>query len=516
MSRPPNKKVKTNLLEIGVIWLLLINLPGNLLSQEKQKVGPPLLLNVPKAEKPPRIDGILEPGEWDKAVSWSVGGWHYVDARKVQFFLLWDEDFVYVGQQAWLLPGETIIRLGRQPKPDVASAMETEMEVFIDAGTNGSNGMPCTYQVIANACGNLWDVEQQWTIGQHNTSWNGQWIFAQRASPDKRAWSAELAIPRKTVYYHQPLSDGLTWKMGFGRDGGRQPNGVFGCVAPVIFKKNTVVVQFSNVEKSVENRMAFNLRLSNPTRQPFKGRLTARISGGNQPEEIREISLAPGAETIIEVDKPAGLNEGQKADFLVELATEKEVIFRWAKVLYNDQFYTVQQWLKPIPPKPFEATLAFNPVHHFLRGKVDIFEFPQKEKVAKAKITVLEKKDNKVLAEGLADNFVYDLAENVIPLPAKLPAGEYPVEIILIDKSGDNLQSLTTSFTKKDEKEFPWLGNNIGFSDRVLWPFQPLQTEGRVIRLWERELVLNDLALPATIISKNRSLLSSHIRLQGA
>ncbi|HOL67819.1 MAG TPA: hypothetical protein PKX93_10230, partial [bacterium] len=167
-----------------ILFLLLV-LAGFSSGQEK-KVLPALQLCVPRARQAPKIDGVLQSGEWDQAVSWSAGGWHFLDARKVQFFLLWDEDFVYVGQQATLLPGETIKRIGREPKPDVASAMETEMEIFIDAGTDGSNGMPCTYQLIANACGNLWDVEQQWTIGQRNTSWNGNWIYAQKTSPDRK------------------------------------------------------------------------------------------------------------------------------------------------------------------------------------------------------------------------------------------------------------------------------------------------------------------------------------------
>ncbi len=483
--------------------------------EEKKKPLPSLLLNVPRALKAPKIDGVLEPGEWETAVSWPAGGWHYIDARKVQFFLLWDEDFVYVGQKASLLPGETIIRIGRQPKPDVASSMETEMEVFIDAGTNGSNRMPCTYQVIANACGRLWDVEQQWTIGQHNTSWNGDWIYAQKTSPDKKYWTAELAIPRKTIYFNQPLKDGITWRMGFARDGGRQPNGIFGCVAPVTFREKTVVVQFSGVEKCVDNKMAFTMRILNPEKTVFQARLKAKVEGGSRVEENRDILVPAGKEVIIEVDKSAGLKQGEKADFFVELSTEKETIFRWAKPIYYDDLHTKQPWMQAAFVKPFDASVVFNPVRNFLRVKVDRFEFPEKEKVNAASITVKEKGGGKILATGTADNFFYDLAETKISLPADLPAGEYEVTITLVDKNGSPLQQLISFFTRKDLKEFPWFGNDIGISDRVLWPFLPLTSQGRRIQLWEREVILNNLALPVSITSKGRSLLSGAIRLWG-
>jgi len=161
-----------------------------LLTAGAAAAAPQLVLQAPRAAKAPVIDGVLSPGEWDGAVSWRTGGWHFVDIRKVRFFVLWDPDTVYVAQQTELLPGERIVRTGREPKPDIASAMETAMEVYVDASTKGSDKMDCTYHVIANACGNFWDVEEQVTIGQHNVGWNGAWIYRQQVSPDRRYWTA--------------------------------------------------------------------------------------------------------------------------------------------------------------------------------------------------------------------------------------------------------------------------------------------------------------------------------------
>src|ERR1035437_10167457 len=98
---------------------------------EGEKAPPPALqIQVPRAEKPPVIDGVMAPGEWDNAVSWPAGGWQFVDVRHVEFFVMWDAENVYVAQRTTLLPGERLIRLGREPKPDVAVSWESEMEVY--------------------------------------------------------------------------------------------------------------------------------------------------------------------------------------------------------------------------------------------------------------------------------------------------------------------------------------------------------------------------------------------------
>ncbi|HOL66982.1 MAG TPA: DUF6067 family protein, partial [bacterium] len=284
---------------------------------------------------------------------------------------------------------------------------------------------------------------------------------------------------------------------------------------PVTFREKTVVVQLSGVEESINNRMAFSLRVKNINQQPFRGQLQAKVEGGNQPEENREIVLAPGQEVTIKVDRPAGLKEGQKADFFVQVSSEGEIIFRWSKPILFDDLHTKQRWLEPAPAQPFDASVVFNPARHFLRVKVDRFEFPNKEKVVAASIQVKDRTQTKPLATAMAERFSYDLAETLVPLPAELPPGEYKVEITLLDPSRKPLEKLTTTFTKKDLKEFPWVGNNIGMSDRVLWPFLPLTAEGRSIRFSEREVILNDLALPAAITSKNHVLLARPITLMG-
>jgi len=481
-----------------------------------EEILPQLCIQVPRAIKPPVIDGIISPGEWDNAVSFPLGGWHYIDIRNVQFFILWDSDNVYVAQRTTLLPGESIKRIGREPKPDIANSGETEVELYIDAGTIGSNKMPCAYHVIANACGNFWDVEEQTSIGQHNVSWNGNWIYSQKVSDDHKYWTTEMAIPRETVYQHNPLVDGYIWKMGFGRDGGANPTGFFGFNAPVTFKDSCPIFNLSGVEKSIENKMAFTLLIKNPTGKKFEGTFLAKVEGGLKPVEERTISILPRKEIIISVDKPIGLKQGEKAPFFIEVRDKKNIIFRWEKPILNDELYTKNYYLQERTQKPFEFSVVFNPVRNFIRARVDRFEFKKKDEVMSCLFEVRKKGETSVITKGKVDTFRYDVGETIINLPDDLATGEYEVIANLLDKTGSPLGTTIEKFTKKDiKKEFPWFNNNIGISDRVLWPFLPIKTEGRRICLWNREVIINGLALPCSIVTSGRNILSSSIRITG-
>jgi hypothetical protein len=478
---------------------------------------PALRILAPQATVKPKLDGVMEPGEWDSAVSWSAGGMNFVDARQIQFFVMWDQDNVYVAQCTTLLPGEKLKRIGREPKPDVATAMESEMEVHVDAGTNGTCKMPCSYQLMGNACGNRFDIENQYTIGIRNLGWNGDWQYAQQMTPDGKQWVAEMAIPRKVVFCEEPLKDGVTWKMGFGRDGGPRPTGIFGCAVPVTFRETCPIFHLSELEKCVDNKMAFTLRIDNPTKNVFKGKMTAKMDKGAAPVEIRDLALDPGKGLTIQVDKPAGLKIGEKSNLSIDVCRDDgERVFCWSKPVLLDDLQTKTPFLKPKENKLFDASVTFNPVGNFLRAMIDRYEHPEKDQVASCKFEVRPKGETNIVASGKADKFSYDVATAKIELPSTLPAGEYAVSATLAGISGQDLGKTELTFTKKDlSKEAPWFNNSIGISDRILWPFQPMITEGSVIRPWEREIRLNGLALPASMVTVGHSILAEPVRITG-
>lgn len=483
---------------------------------DKNKAMPSLSIFAPKAKHAPKIDGIMSDGEWDNATSWPAGGWRFVDVRQVEFYIMWDSENVYVAQRAALLPGERLIRTGREPRPDIVSSFESEVELFFDAGTCGSNKMPCNYHIMGNACGNKWDVEEQYHIGIHNQDWNGDWSYAQQMTPDGKLWVTEFAIPRKNVFMENPLSEGIVWKMGFGRDGGRAPTGFFGCSAPVTFKKNSPVVHLSGVEKSVDNKMAFELSITNPANTVFKGALDVRMDKGDKPSEEQELSIEPGKTVKISIDKPAGLKKGETSNLSIVIRQSETIVFCWSKPVLYDDFKTKTAFMTPSEIKPFVASVTFNPVHNFLRARIDRYEYPAKSNVATCRFDVRAKGDDSVVASGKADKFSYDVADVKIGLPATLPVGEYEVTATIEDQNGRSLESCKIVFAKKDTaKEFQGLNNKIGVSDRILWPFQPMATSGNVIKPWAREIRLGDMALPSSIVTVGHSLLAEPVRIIG-
>ena len=172
-----------------------------------------LQMVIPRLLKAPVIDGNIDPDEWKNSVCLTPGTGasnigQLLKARPSAIFNLgWDPENIYMAVRIPMRDGEMPSRLNRKPQWDSMACWETLGEFYIDHGGNGSIGLPCKYQFIGTATGNQWDREEQYTIGQNMISWDGKWDFKQKLSADGKIWMGEFAVPRKTVYFPQPIKD---------------------------------------------------------------------------------------------------------------------------------------------------------------------------------------------------------------------------------------------------------------------------------------------------------------------
>lgn len=111
-----------------------------------------------------------------------------------------------------------------------------------------------------------------------------------------------------------------------------------------------------------------------------------------------------------------------------------------------------------------------------------------------------------------------------VQLPADAPEGEYQGIVTVHSDGEERIVSLTIRVSGEpidnegtDEPErlcrLKWLNSTLAQEPTVVKPFTPVQVEGRTLRILGREVVLNDLGLPAQIKSNGIDVLASPIAL---
>jgi len=282
-------------------------------------------LSLPRLKQAPKIDGVIG-AEWDTAIivpSTTGANGAQMSARPASvYYLGWDPEFIYVAQRMPLRDGELPRRLNRKPQHQAVDPWETETEFYIDRNGNGSHGLPAKYQFMGNAVGNRWDVEFQYSIGQNNYDWNGDWQYAQRVTPDGKFWETEMAIPRKSIYAKDPFKDGERVKIGFAASlqDPWQWSGFYGFSVAATLCDATPVIRIFHPERGLlGKRMSFDAEVVNTTTQPLHADLVARLwdPGARDNKIVLEkhmpISLAPGERYSKSIDEDAAAAVDRKS-----------------------------------------------------------------------------------------------------------------------------------------------------------------------------------------------------------
>ena len=168
-------------------------------------------LDIRRIEVAPVIDGVLDDAVWSRATR--VEDMHQIEpleytepTQATQVYLYYDDEAFYVG--ARLLDSEpeqmiaNVLRQGEQFWSDELFA------VIIDTFNDKRNG----YRFQVNPHGLRMQAIYENTTGA-NFDWNGIWRTA--ATRDEAGWSAEMAIPFKTLSF-DPDND--TWGINFERN----------------------------------------------------------------------------------------------------------------------------------------------------------------------------------------------------------------------------------------------------------------------------------------------------------
>jgi hypothetical protein len=170
-------------------------------------------ITVPYAKEKPVIDGTVNDDEWRHAAS--INGLQtlrgQVAPRQTQFWFMWDEDNLYMAMRSPLRPGERPLqRMRRRDREQSSLVFDDSYEIWLDTGAEDPRtGLDCYFQYLSNPAGKPYDTMHLPTVGNSRRGYDTNWEPVNRITPDGKAWEWELIIPRTSIFYDQPFSDGF-------------------------------------------------------------------------------------------------------------------------------------------------------------------------------------------------------------------------------------------------------------------------------------------------------------------
>jgi hypothetical protein len=164
----------------------------------------------------PTIDGVLDEPTWTNATV--VVDLHQLDpveyappSQRSEIRLYYDDDALYVAARLWDTDADRITAQVLRQGEGLAS--EDRFAVILDPYLDRRSG----YRFQVNPNGVRWEALYQDTSNLES-NWDGIWLGA--ATRDEQGWTAEMAIPFKTISFNPNNRDwGINFERTIQRDG---------------------------------------------------------------------------------------------------------------------------------------------------------------------------------------------------------------------------------------------------------------------------------------------------------
>ena len=473
-------------------------------------------LTIPYAAQKPVIDGAINDAEWRGALS--VDALQTTDknlsARRTRFWLMWDEDHLYLAMRSPLRAGERPIQNLREAKADQPIVMDDAWEMFVDAGTKSPDGQPVFFQVLSNFAGARFDVLHEPAVGNFRLGWESGWQPKNRLTADNQ-WEMEVAIPRQSLYRQTPFKEGETLSGLLARDFKRpwEQNSIEGTGSFATRETHSIWTLSRNAPA-----LDFAV-LSDPRAQSIGLKLSASGRGGGEPLRWsfrsdavqREGDLNIGGDAV---NLPA-LDAAGAGDFRVSVTQGQNTLLDWSA---HRKFGSLEALDKPVRDRgdTVKLALGFNPVHDYLRVNGDFIGYDARDQIAKTRVEVADATGVTVAKSEFAlDANAY--VRGLVPLP-NLGDGTYKATLVALAPDGKTVLRREQSFEKKDPAQFAWWHTRAGDIERVIAPWTPVKYADHRFEVWGRTIQTGEAGLPAQITALGRDVLAApaYLRAQTA
>ncbi len=461
-----------------------------------------------KCGKPPVVDGLLSPGEYDDGVRLEnsfIQMFSFAKcAQSVSIYVARDDKNLYVCYINPLRPGE-YPKSNVFIKDAVMICTDPSVELYVQPPMK-PGGIPEYYQWIGNARGAYWDSHFMPTIGQAISGWNGHWQY--RTSVTDTTWISELSVPLTDFVDVADIKDGLEIGLEFARDGGFRPQSYtcsfhnIAAHARIVFKDDAPALWAKSFGDFPGQKFNPVLEIRSPDRDADVTGLFEVLADRPNPKtgewpvlktETKQAQIAKGAKADIGVDIPLEKNQVGRARITLK---EKDGSILFLRAYSFEAKPLEPAEFKPVKVKPLETSGYWAPSYGKVHVLADIYELKHPGKVI-VKIDVFGP-DQKKLGSGIVTDFNFGGGSANIDLQGAMKAGTYTVRSVAVDDSGKELAK--DEFTY-ERKIYDWENSKLGYSDEVITPWMPVKAAKDSVEVWGRKYRFGPLGLPAAIES---------------
>ena len=499
---------------------------------------------VPRMETAPQIDGAIGDEEWaDATVVSGVANQanNIIVPRPTMFFLGWDEGHVYLACRTWVKPGHKPRVAGRTPRS--ASHLDAGLElVFTPRGRNVPDGRPeMAFKWNLNALGHLGQLTRI-AVGQMLKNWMPDFATDTRltepgSAPRGGRWlEIEMSATPEDFELTGPNQPRDEWGMmlGFDRlgptfqrvpantgyfDPTKHTVGVLVEDAPV---GRIFMDEFPRPSDGVAN---VRFEVHNPTDRPVTvdalAEFTEYVKEKGRKERVEkpllvrreQLRVPPGETKSLRVRQefPRDLG-GNTGGMFYRLSHGDRELVRYFS--YFKQGYP-EKYVKAQPSKrAFPLGSQFDPVRNELQITSDAYYLDDPAKVDHVRYIVRSEDTKDKVATGRIEEPVTFYYRDRARLPDLQP-GKYLLEAMLVTDAGEEFGPESTSFTKLDESEAfsEWWDNDLGDTEQVIYPFEPVDRSRDAVSTWGRTYRLGALGLPREVRSQEGSVMGAPARI---
>jgi len=427
----------------------------------------------------------------------------YAVHRSPTAYATYHADRIYFAVLSPLRKGESLRWLAYRRDSSKVS-MDDAIELFFYHPANAA-AMERYYQLACNARGAIFDARYSPSTGQVAPHWAAHWRL--RSTVSEGLWLAEISAPFADIGV-APAEDGSTVRFDLCRD---SPSfnvhftslaGAFHIrarAAEAVLREAGPAIQITSLGDLNAGELAVAGRIVNGGSEPLHTRTDVEVTSAGKTVFRRAIESrvqGEAAEELSATGSLGGIEEGVLS-IRVTNDTASQTYFR-----------QILPFRTGVPDKPVEAAiqppvaLEAKPAPSFgkLRADIDLYSLPAKHDADCVVLEVTREDETAVVAAAKVgtDAFENDVASEVVAVPG-LRKGEYVVTAKVLARDGRKLGRATDRF---QVRHYPWIGNRIGITDKVVGPFTSLRVHDGRVECWGRTYVLSGSGLPSQIISE--------------
>ncbi|NUN92894.1 MAG: hypothetical protein HUU04_03835 [Verrucomicrobiae bacterium] len=460
-----------------VVSEIEIGLPSDDVRSKKQAALP--ILSLPLTRAAPRLDGVLEPGEWDEAAHIDhlrVLNTGALDPRPCDVYVAADATNLYL---AFRQP----LRGARDVQP---SYTKRDDNIWMDDcfeflfAPEHAREEKARIHFIGNAAGAFYDDKGG------DKAWNGSWTY--RTKVTAAAWEGELSLPLHEL--GPPPKKGEGWAFNAGRSllshdamlttsysvWAMPSKAALGFLdlatyGTLLFRGRQPWVALDRAAPRDGGRFLAIFTAHNPSNQPVEFHARA---------DDQSAVLAPLAEQAIRVPPSSSRR--------FELATDFPL--RWRGVVRVGR--SPETILRVDVSNPLANQPVFLVRPYPLRNQLEVeLDLSNLRRVSGAEfhpvLRVLSLDRKKAWIEQPIGRIVEKIVTR-IPI-AKLPEGDYLAEARILSAKDEIIAVHEKSFIRGDPRP-AWSTRHAGAEDRLLHPFSPVAVtetrSGRQVEVWGR------------------------------